>query len=213
MTLNMMHLQKKNGMKFTRQLVPTIFMFALLLSGILAYADVGSEAEHGKPLEVILQEIRQKQGLGPEEAIDPRKVSDEDLEELGEAIMSTMHPDPEQHETMDQMMGGEGSKRLSAVHRMIGYRYAEGYSGGMTREAFMSMMGGPFMSFSYGGIIMWLILLAVIGLVVYLVIRSQKTREGTWGFSRETPLEILKKRYANSEISREEYERIRRDLE
>ena len=105
------------------------FALLFLLSAALLYAD--DEGEHGRSLEVILQEIRQKQGMGPEEAIDPRRVSDEDLEELGEAVMSIMHPDPEQHEIMDQMMGGEGSIRLARIHRRIGYNYLAGRGFGM----------------------------------------------------------------------------------
>ncbi len=103
---------------------------ALLLPGILVYADTGLESEHGKSLEVILQEIREKQGLGPDEAIDPRKVSDEELEELGEAVMSIMHPNPRQHELMDQMMGGEGSESLKRAHIRMGYNYLTRLSNG-----------------------------------------------------------------------------------
>ena len=36
-----------------------------------------------------MEEIREKYGINPDEAINPRKVSDEDLEELGEAVMMT----------------------------------------------------------------------------------------------------------------------------
>jgi putative membrane protein len=62
----------------------------------------------------------------------------------------------------------------------------------------------------YGGILMWILLLGLIGLAIYLVIRSTQTR-GSSG--EETPLQILKRRYAKGEISREEYERMKRDLE
>ncbi len=37
-------------------------------------------------------------------------------------------------------------------------------------------------------------------------------RTRTWWTSRETPCEILKRRYAAGEITREEYERIKEDL-
>ena len=98
----------------------------MFITGVLLYADSDEEGAHGRPLEVILQEIRVKQGLGPNEAINPRKVGDEDLAELGEALMGVMHPDPRQHELMDKMMGGEGSESLASMHRMMGYRYLSG---------------------------------------------------------------------------------------
>jgi hypothetical protein len=101
-------------------------------------ADAGNEDQHGKPLEVVLQEIREKHGISSDEAINPRKVNDEDLEEVGEAVMSVMFPDPEQHEVMDDMMGGEGSRRLSRMHRRMGYNYLSGGGYGMMG----GMMGG-----------------------------------------------------------------------
>jgi len=62
----------------------------------------------------------------------------------------------------------------------------------------------------YGGIFMWILLLAVIGLIVYLIARGVQIKGSS---NDETPLQILKKRYARGEISKEEYERIKRDLE
>jgi Spy/CpxP family protein refolding chaperone len=102
--------------------------------------------EHARSLDAILQEIREKQGLESNAPIDPEGVSYEDLEELGEAIMGIMHPDPKQHELMDEMMGGEGSENLAAMHRMMGYRYLSGSSRGMMGPGMMSgMMGGTSM--------------------------------------------------------------------
>ena len=53
------------------------------MSAVPLFADTGHEGEHGRPLEDVLQEIREKQGLQPDDAIDPRKVNNKDLEELG----------------------------------------------------------------------------------------------------------------------------------
>ena len=71
------------------------------------------------------------------------------------------------------------------------------------------MMDWDHMSFGFGGVFMGLILLVIIGLIIYFVINGQNLvqHEG-----RETPLEILKKRYAKGEISKDEYERIKKDL-
>lgn len=67
------------------------------------------------------------------------------------------------------------------------------------------------MGFGYGGIIMWIIFLIIIGLVVYLILRNT----GFKGFEisdRETPLDILKRRYAQGEITKEEFDNMKKDL-
>lgn len=54
---------------------------------------------------------------------------------------------------------------------------------------------------------MWLILAIVLAVVIYFLVQAQRG-----GSVRETPLEILNKRYAKGEITKEEYDRLRRDL-
>ena len=221
-------LRKKNIVNKPLVLLTLMVASALLLSAVPVFADTGLEGEHGKPLEDVLQEIRDKQGLGPDEAIDPRKVSDEELEELGEAVMGIMHPDPRQHELMDQMMGGEGSRSLKSAHISMGYNYLAGNTGGplsgMMGRGMMGgmmgrgMMGGywrnPSMFFPFGGLIMWLLILIIIGVVIYFIVRTRRGVSGRNYISSrdETPLEIAKKRYARGEISREEYETIKQNL-
>jgi len=232
-----MTFKNKNTVNKPLVLLSLMVVSALLLSAVPVFADTGLEGEHGKPLEDVLQEIRDKQGLGPDEAIDPRKVSDEELEELGEAVMGIMHPDPRQHELMDQMMGGEGSRSLKSAHISMGYNYLAGntgdpLSGMMSRGMMGGMMGGmmesgmmgrgmmggyrrnPSMFFPFGGLIMWVLILIIIGVVVYFIVRTQRGVSGRNYISSrdETPLEIAKKRYARGEISREEYETIKKNL-
>lgn len=101
------------------------------------FGDVSGE--HGESIESVLQDIQREQGVDRNEAIDPDRVSERSLERLGEAVMSVMHPDPRQHELMDEMMGGEGSESLEYMHRMMGYRYLAGLSG---RGDWGGMMGG-----------------------------------------------------------------------
>jgi putative membrane protein len=50
-------------------------------------------------------------------------------------------------------------------------------------------------------------------LVLYLIVGGLRRGEPPHEMPRETPLEILKKRYARGEISRGEYEQMRKDLE
>ncbi len=66
------------------------------------------------------------------------------------------------------------------------------------------------------GMILWPVLL--IGLI-YLVLRPDSVRSW-WGGQQsrpgsgkqDSPLEILRRRYARGEISREEFERLRREI-
>jgi len=213
-------------------IISTIITFFALSFVTYAHSDV-EEENHGKPLEVVLQEIRESQGIGENEKIDPDKVSDEKLEELGDAVMSVMHPDPREHEWMDNMMGGEGSSTLAAMHKIMGYNYLSDSYGGMMGQGMMGggMMGrgmmGPgmmgrgmmgqgmmdrgMMDFGYGGILMWVLFLILIAVIIYLIIQATKTK-GLVASTAETPLEILKKRYAKGEITKGEFEKIRKDL-
>ena len=68
------------------------------------------------------------------------------------------------------------------------------------------------MHFGFGGIFMWILLLVIIGLVVYLVVRNQKKVSSGEHHEGVTPLDIVKKRYARGEISKEEYEQLKKDL-
>jgi len=66
--------------------------------------------------------------------------------------------------------------------------------------------------YGYGGIFMWLLFIIVIGVVVYFIIQSTKAKT-SGGPLQKIPLDILKGRYAKGEITKEEYERIKKDLE
>ncbi|WP_428741336.1 SHOCT domain-containing protein [Tenacibaculum sp.] len=57
---------------------------------------------------------------------------------------------------------------------------------------------------------MWLIWIPLIVLIVLLVPKLNTTNQFT---KKESPLEILKRRYANGEITTEEYEQIKKVLE
>ena len=59
---------------------------------------------------------------------------------------------------------------------------------------------------------MWIILLIVIGLVIYFIVQAQNKKSET-PTQNESPMDILKRRYAKGEITREEYERMKKDLE
>ncbi|HPL98258.1 MAG TPA: SHOCT domain-containing protein [Smithellaceae bacterium] len=77
----------------------------------------------------------------------------------------------------------------------------------------MHRWDGPDMmgwGFGYGGMFMWLIFLVVLAVAIYFIVVVAKNKN--LGGTNETPLEILKKRYAKGEITKEEFDRIKNDL-
>jgi len=74
---------------------------------------------------------------------------------------------------------------------------------------------GPMMGYGYGGGFMWLIFLALAGVAIYFLVQVSKSKGsgGSGGSVVDTPLDILKKRYAKGEIDKEEFDRRKKDLE
>ena len=69
------------------------------------------------------------------------------------------------------------------------------------------------MMWGWGGLLMCLLFLLFIGLIVYLIIKSAKPTSTEISHKENTALEILKRRYAKGEVSKEEFERMKKDLE
>jgi uncharacterized membrane protein len=213
-----------------------LIMLALimLLTGYqtVSGAEAGKGGDKGLSIDQALQEIMTAQGIKDMKSVDCSKVTDKQLEALGDAVMDVMHPDSSEHEFMDRMMGGQGSQNLAYMHRIMGARYLGCYNGDGSFGMMSPFLGGrgygnggdyynrgwfhmPMMygygSYGmmgpYGGIFMWLLFLIVLGVVVYFVVRLLKPA-GT----SESPLDILKKRYAGGEITKDEYEQKKKDL-
>ncbi|HBH87547.1 MAG TPA: hypothetical protein DDY17_08115 [Syntrophaceae bacterium] len=87
-------------------------------------------------------------------------------------------------------------------------------AGGDYYDGYSHYGWGPMMhnGCRYGGMFMWIIFLIAIGLLIYFFVQSQKTR-GQTPTQNESHLDILKKRYAKGEINKEDFERMKRDLE
>jgi len=66
--------------------------------------------------------------------------------------------------------------------------------------------------FGYGGMFMWIIFLIILGVAIYFIVKALNAKDiSTQG--QDTPLNILKMRYAKGEITQEEFERMKKDLE
>ena len=137
------------------------------------------------------------------------KLTDEELETMGDYYMEQMHPG-EAHEIMDNMMGGEGSESLKQVHINMAKRlYCNeniyiGY-GMMSSGGMMNMMnnfiGYEMMSgrTGYGGIFF--------GWIIWLIYKFARK-----GKESETPISILQKRYAKGEINKKQFEKMKKEI-
>jgi len=183
----------------------TILIFSMLLLGV----SLVSAHEHD------FDETKQliDSGIGCD------KLTDEQLESIGDYYMEQMHPG-EAHEMMDRMMGGEGSESLRQVHINMAKRlYCNenvyiGY--GMMGGGMMNMMMGNNMMGNYPAYygynnfwdILWLIfLIGVIVLIIWLIYKFTKK-----GKESETPINILQKRYAKGEINKKQIDEMKKEL-
>ncbi|MDO9509325.1 MAG: SHOCT domain-containing protein [Thermovirgaceae bacterium] len=81
-----------------------------------------------------------------------------------------------------------------------------------TTEWAGSWRWGPHMMYGFpGGMFMMLLVFLVVAVLVFFAFRRQSESRPA-EFSRETPLEILKRRYAKGEITKEEFEEMKKDL-
>ncbi len=58
----------------------------------------------------------------------------------------------------------------------------------------------------------WIVWLIIIVVIVWVVFQFKSGNPGHLNMSNETPLDILKKRFAKGEISKEEFEKMKKDL-
>ena len=196
----------------------------IILAGLFLILPVATLAngDHDVSLEDVLKEVTNSQEIEKRSEIDCEKVTEEQFEKTGEASMSLMHPDEEQHELMDQMMGGEGSESLQAMHIMMGKKYL-GCTSGTMNSGMMNMMEGGNNSMmnnmmgqnNWGmGWIGWIFFILILVLIITGIIALIK-----WLFNLTkdeaksgSALDILKERYAKGEIDKKEFEEKKKDL-
>lgn len=181
----------------------------------------------GLSADAIVSEIEKAQNVERIDQINPDKVSDPLLAELGEAVMDQAIPNQRQHELMDQMMGGEDSPSLQAMHRAMGYTYLAS-GGAKPWRSGWGIIGpgnrGPWMMGgwnSLGGHLMaasplvWVLIVVLV--VVIVVLASLLATRGGRGMGSRRPSndlrEILSQRYARGDFSRNEYQQMLKDLE
>ncbi|MGD0022264.1 MAG: SHOCT domain-containing protein [Smithellaceae bacterium] len=81
-----------------------------------------------------------------------------------------------------------------------------GHMGGWERGQMMNY------GYGFGGMFMWILALVVLGVAIYFIVQSAKSRNVS-GQAAEMPLDILRKRYAKGDITKEEFDRMKKELE
>jgi|TARA_B100001971_G_C18140262_1_gene509991 putative membrane protein len=151
------------------------------------------------------------------------QLTDNQLEILGDYYMEQMHPG-EAHNTMDDMMGGVGSSSLEEMHINMGNAFYCGEHEAMGSDMMNSMMGGTvlnnqrgmmnmmtgsFFGMGFGILFMVIFWGTMIWLIIWLVNQYSKPKKDN---KTESPIDILKKRYAKGEITKKQYEKMKKEL-
>ena len=216
--------------KMKKIFFPTILIIAFFTAAVSVFAN----GEHSASLEDVMLEIMSSQNVSEKSQIKCENVSDEQFEELGDAVMGVMLADEERHNLMDQMMGGEGSEALKAAHIVMGKNYLGCGGAGMGMSMMMgvgmpmdwsgssgfnSMMNNMMSNFGgWGGffgigwifmILFWvLIIVGIVALIKWLVMQGKEEKKP----AGKSALDILKERYAKGEISKEEFEEKKKEI-
>jgi len=154
-----------------------IIVFIVLLMSISYFAYADAEHTSFEQAEAIINAD-----------ISCDSLSDDQLELLGDYYMEQMHPG-EAHESMDTMMGGEGSTQLKQAHIMMVKRFYCGENSGMgmmgsgmmgnnimNGGGMMNMVGTNMMGYGmgtgigwFGSSLLWLVYVALAAFIFGIV--------------------------------------------
>ena len=230
------NIRRKEVMRKMKKII-LILILSIFTSFVLAGVSLADEMQL-KSVDTILAEVRAEQGISSSDQIDVSKVSQAKLEELGDSVMEAMIGNTAMHDQMDNRLGGDGSESLKTFHINVGLNYLSDYPNGMMNIMSGGMMynnsnpargwnddninrnnsgtdsrwsiSGIFSYLAYGGIMtgfVLLLLIAIIALIVFAVLRSKKKTA-----VQDTTSEILARRVANGEITKEEFDRMTKNI-
>ena len=97
---------------------------------------------------------------------------------------------------------GNFSKLATAVLLPAASAFAHGHG--------WHMMDDRYGFYNSGGVIMFIGLIVLVAIGAYFLLRNKHCLRTS---EYETPLEILKKRYAEGELTKKEFERMKKELE
>ena len=64
----------------------------------------------------------------------------------------------------------------------------------------------------YGGMFTWIILIIVVVIIIYFVLNRSRNVKPSDDSTKESAVDILKKRYAKGEITKEDFDKLKRDI-
>ena len=232
------HMEKE--VIFSMKKVILILILSIFTSFVLAGVSLADEMQV-KSVDTILAEIRMEQGIVSSDKIEVNKVSQAKLEELGDSVMEAMIGNTAMHEQMDLRLGGDGSESLKAFHINIAFNYLSDYpngmmnimSGGMlsnnnsTNDSgwnWDNMMGndnstigsglnriGAMTAFAFSAVATGFVLLLLIIIIAVVIFAMRKSKKIT--HAHEKSIEILATRYANGEITKEEFDTMTKNIQ
>lgn len=220
--------------------VSIIFLLTILIQPVNVFAQgmMGTQSatpsdDHTAREEAEGKEVWEKLQV---KQIECKSLINDDYQALGEYFMGQSIGNTQRHELMNQMMtnmmGKEGEKQMhiamgkrlsncdtNAAYPQNGWGFMpmmwmmRGGGNSMMDPGFGMMNGWGGNAWSGFGILGWismiafwfLIILGVVALIRYIS-RSGQNRDS------QTPLDILKKRYAHGEIDKKEFEEKKKDL-
>lgn len=100
-----------------------------------------------------------------------------------------------------------GTWNLGEIFVMLPIQVLSQHAGRGPMDGYHHMM-----SFWADGVIGGLVLVVIVGAMVYVIVRNLGSSQADDISPNEAPLEILKKRYARGEITKEEFEKMRQSL-
>jgi len=140
------------------------------------------------------------------------KLTDEQLEEIGEYYMEQMMPG-EAHKRAHEMMGlTEGSNAEEQFHIDLARRSYCGETAAGFGMMGRGMMGNypQYYNYGYGSFWNGLWIIFLIGAIIFVIwIIYAFTRKAK---EPETPINILQKRYAKGEISKKQFEDMKKEI-
>ena len=157
-----------------------LILFALLAVFSLTPFSYAHMYETSTDIDTMMGQMMVNQGVSNVTQLNCGNISDDEFEELGDGVMEKMIGDPELHEQMDMMMGGEGSESLSQMHIAMGKNWLDcdgfqGMMGANMMPMMMRMVGSyhPAYYTGYNSLLIWTFvgwLLAVaLGIILFLV--------------------------------------------
>lgn len=194
-------------------------LVSLIILSTLSFliADSDSHEDFSEAIEILEQKIPYTQ------------ITDAQFEILGDYFMELMLE--EDHEYMDEMMGGEGSESLRIAHINMGKRFYSQYlqtgilptrgmgpgmmgSSGMMRDnnwGHMMYPGDGHFFWGFGLIGFGVIVIVAILLIALVFLLAQKKEPEKE--MEDNTIKLLKERYAKGEITKAEFDKTRKDLE